>query len=143
MNDTPRDPVVTAPDVARLVAWIEAGEKVAQAATPGPWRAATTGAGGGNHWYLVAGGESVAWIAANDGDDEEQRPLDAAHIAAHDPAHELAVYAALRAVVDLHRIGYSSEGLGGDIVCCAEDDQVMPCATLRALVALAGDGDSA
>lgn len=58
---------------------------MAEAATPGPWSAATTGVRGGDHWYVVDADESIAHISANDGINEEQRQPDAEFIAAWNP----------------------------------------------------------
>jgi hypothetical protein len=46
-------------------------------ATPGPWRAVTTGVSGGDHWSIVADGEAIAHVSANDGVNEDQRGPDA------------------------------------------------------------------
>lgn len=54
----------------------------ADAATPGPWRALTTGRAGGDHWQVCDQDQSVALIHASDGEDEERREPDAAFIAA-------------------------------------------------------------
>lgn len=63
----------------------------AEAATPGPWRAFTTGARGGDHWYICDSGEAIAHISAQDGINEEQRCGDACHIASWHPVVALAV----------------------------------------------------
>ena len=57
----------------------------AQAATPGPWKALTTGTAGGDHWYICDSGEALAYISANDGSDEDQRGPNARYIAAVSP----------------------------------------------------------
>lgn len=51
------------------------------AATPGPWKALGTGVVGGDHWYVCDDGQSLASIASNDGDNEDQRRPDAEFIA--------------------------------------------------------------
>jgi hypothetical protein len=54
----------------------------AAAGIEGRITARTTGVKGGDHWYLVADREAVAWISANDGEDEELRQPRAELIAA-------------------------------------------------------------
>lgn len=70
-----------------LTALREAAEK----ATPGPWRALTSGVIGGDHWYVCDPGEMVAYVAANDGSDEGQRQSNAEYIAAAHPSAVLAL----------------------------------------------------
>jgi len=53
----------------------------AAAATPGPWRALGTGRAGGDHWYVCDENQSLASIACNDGENEDQREPDAVFIA--------------------------------------------------------------
>ena len=56
-------------------------EARANAATPGPWTAETTGVAGGDHWYVCDEGEAIASISCNDGTNEDQREPDAEFIA--------------------------------------------------------------
>jgi hypothetical protein len=88
-------------------------EARATAATEGPWRALTTGPGGGDHWYVVDNGESIALVHANDGIDEDQREPDATFIAA---AREdvPALIAALREVLALAKNHDADEGSGDE-----------------------------
>ena len=64
---------------------------LAEKATPGPWTALTTGRAGGDHWYICDSGEAIAWISANDGENEDQRQPDAEFIAAVSPDVVLAL----------------------------------------------------
>lgn len=73
---------MTAETLRRAAARIR---ETAQAATPGPWEARSTGRRGGDHWYVVDDGQAVAHIHASDGEDEEQRQPDAEHIALWHP----------------------------------------------------------
>ena len=75
---------MTAVDLAALRA-------KAEAATPGPWSALTTGRASGDHWYIVDDGEALAYITANDGSDEEQREPNARYMAAVSPDVVLAL----------------------------------------------------
>ncbi|WP_032376695.1 hypothetical protein [Rhodococcoides fascians] len=56
---------------------LDAIQARADAATPGPWTAQTTGERGGDHWYVCDAGEAIAHIAAQDGINEAQREPDA------------------------------------------------------------------
>ncbi|MHA4848791.1 hypothetical protein L1080_004485 [Rhodococcus sp. MSC1_016] len=60
---------------------LDAAQTLADAATPGPWTAITSGIANGDHWYICDGGESIAMISANDGINEDQREPDAEFIA--------------------------------------------------------------
>lgn len=90
---------MTAPDVARLVAWIEAGRSRILNGwdSDGKARVATMWTGPEPGYTTVAAdsGDGV-WVA------DGREVTDARHVhVLYDPAHELAVYAALRAVVEL------------------------------------------
>jgi hypothetical protein len=64
----------TRPDLDAIRARVDA-------ATPGPWRTLGTGVAGGDHWYVCDDGQSLASIASNDGENEDQREPDAEFIA--------------------------------------------------------------
>lgn len=65
--------------IETLEAAIARLESLRDRAFPGPYE---PGVGGGDNWYLFANDESVAYISANDGSDEEQREPTARLIAA-------------------------------------------------------------
>lgn len=58
---------------------------LAEAATPGPWEAVTTGVRGGDHWYVTAEDEAILHVSSQDGDNEGQREPLATYIAEIDP----------------------------------------------------------
>lgn len=80
-----------------------------------PWEAVGTGVQGGDHWYVCAEGQSIASIACDDGENEEQRePL--ARFFAAAPTDQTGLLAAVKAVMVLadqwtergeHLISYS------------------------------------
>jgi hypothetical protein len=77
--------------------------RLAESATPGPWTALGTGVRGGDHWYIVADDEAIAYVSANDGSDEAERQPRAEFIAAANPSTVLALLdeiAALQARID-------------------------------------------
>lgn len=78
---------------------------LANTATPGPWRAGTTGVRNGDHWYVVADGEALAQIASNDGDNEELRGPTAQHITAWDPEAARAAADLLGSLANAWRLG--------------------------------------
>lgn len=65
--------------IETLEAAIARLESLRDRAFPGPYE---PGVGGGDHWYLFANDESVAYISANDGSDEEHREPTARLLAA-------------------------------------------------------------
>lgn len=65
--------------IETLEAAIARLEELRDGAFPGPYE---PGVGGGDHWYLFANDEAVAYISANDGSDEEHREPTARLIAA-------------------------------------------------------------
>lgn len=67
--------------------------------------------------------------------------MDAAHIARHDPAHVLAVSAAHRRIVELHRDGRSGDYIEPWCATCSDDEDLvyLPCPTLRALASAYAD----
>ena len=71
-------------------------EALARKATPGPWQAFTTGVRGGDHWYVTADGEAIAYATKNDGDPGDKCQENAEYIAAADPPTVLALIADLR-----------------------------------------------
>ncbi|WP_037161013.1 hypothetical protein [Rhodococcoides fascians] len=75
---------------------LDAIEARAEATTEGPWCAITSGIPNGDHWYVCsAEGESLAYISADDGINEDQREPDAEFIA-HARTDVPALLAALR-----------------------------------------------
>ena len=59
--------------VERLTAAIEKLEALKAEAFAGPWEALGSGVEHGDHWYVLSGRESILYISANDGSDEEFR----------------------------------------------------------------------
>lgn len=100
-----------------LVAWLRGvlddDERVAKAATPGPWTAS-------GDWSpsVEAGDDTVAaykgfWEEDNGVDPECIKEADATHIARHDPAQVLADVAAKRAVLDAYTARAELASRGG------------------------------
>jgi hypothetical protein len=94
------------------------------AATPGPWKARTTGVAGGDHWYVCDKDQSIASIHASDGEDEAQREPDAEFIAnaPTDVAHLLNEEATLYGMVWwlAHNLSNKSDSSASEWVAAAE-----------------------
>lgn len=137
---------MTAPDPHAQLAEIRARE---QAATEGPWRALGTGVANGDHWYVCNEGEALAYIAANDGENEEQREPDAQFIA-HSRTDMPRLLDALEAVLALHKPeSYDEDWIDGGqagYACYTCDDgtghgfATYPCPTVRAITNVLGGG---
>jgi uncharacterized protein DUF6221 len=86
---------------AELVAWLNAqlddDERVARAATPGPWQWVELG--GRVKLALVADGRPWQMVLPSATPDVYPQVADAAHIARHDPTRVLADIAAKRAIL--------------------------------------------
>jgi hypothetical protein len=61
---------------------VDAARARANAATPGPWTAITSGRANGDHWYVCDDSQGLAMISSDDGINEDQREPDAVFIAA-------------------------------------------------------------
>jgi len=90
--------------VAWLTAQLDADERAASAATPGPWAYDPTRGfrmpGGDPLEFVSTGaGGSVRGIAATGPADDPQSMADAGHIARHDPEHVLADVEAKRKII--------------------------------------------
>lgn len=105
-------------------------ERVAQAASPGPWSLDADGTE-----VLATDGVTVAEGFALSG---PQLRATVAHIALNDPAYALAEIAAKRRIVALHAV---RDGTGGDwdtdppAMCAECNHELHPCQTLRLLAA--------
>ncbi|MDX2766418.1 DUF6221 family protein [Streptomyces europaeiscabiei] len=129
-----------------LVQWLRAqldeDERIAKAATPGPWRAHDTHLGQYGHAATVLSGEGNdtdlrAWLPSMSQEPwDEARNVwaDAEHVAAHDPARVLREIDAKREIVEQH------VPVGDGTVCLSYchtrtpgEAQTWPCLTLRLL----------
>lgn len=96
---------MTATSIPALLEPIQARLDAATDAAPAPWQAVGTGVRGGDHWYVCAEGQSIASIACNDGENEEQRePLARFMTAA--PTDTARLLAAVKAVTALPHEDY-------------------------------------
>lgn len=154
-----------------LVQWIKAqldeDERIARAATAGPWRAHDTHLGQYGHAATILSGDGNdidlrAWLPSmsNEPWDEKRNVwADAAHIAAHDPARVLREVETVRRIVGLHVItvekadlppfdSYTGERNPDEYnVTCAicgwvSDEPTSACLTLRLLALPYADRDS-
>ncbi|APY88193.1 hypothetical protein DCW30_05760 [Streptomyces alfalfae] len=114
-----------------LVQWygeqLDADERIAEAATPGPWRVRDEGVVGddGQHW-------PVAYT------DSYRAREDCLHVAAHDPARVLREIDVKRQLVALHAVDYRERpdrvlGEVDDPFCAECVGERYPCTTLRLL----------
>jgi hypothetical protein len=138
-----------------LLVWLEErlaeAERIARAATPGPWRwnPEKHWRKPGTSWFeeaVFAGeaGASATCVAGTGETDDPQSMADAQHIALHDPAAVLALVEAHRMLLELHANEFP--GLTDDEAVCASCGNVAPgpggefdavswpCPTVRALV---------
>src|SRR5690606_7736734 len=127
-------------------AQLDEDERIARAATPGPWRQHDTHLGQYGHTATVLSGERNdtdlrAWLPTMSYESwDETRNVwnDATHIAEWDPARVLREIDAKRQVIALHRpVEQRSTGSGGgtvtDCQVCSHFPAQYPCATLRLL----------
>lgn len=116
-------------------------ERIARAATAGPWRHSPD-----KHWRkpgtgwfeeaVFAGppGADATCVAGTGETDDPQSMADAAHIARHDPARVLAEVAAKRQIAEQHRpVGYGDVCLSYCHTRAPGQPQTWPCLTLRLL----------
>lgn len=102
---------------AAALAKIARALEVEEGATPGPWRAAGTGTRGGDHWYVIADGEAIAWVAANDGGNEDERePIARAIVLARSLLRPALVGA--REALEQHRPNEFRDGAIGRFCTC-------------------------
>ncbi|MCX5537700.1 DUF6221 family protein [Streptomyces sp. NBC_00006] len=129
-----------------LVQWLgeqlDEDERVAWAATPGPWQNAptarhhATASGRSEEAVFASPPELGATVVATTGEAVERRHLaDAEHIAAHDPARVLREIDAKRRIIEQH-LSLSDRGEMA-LVCSTCDvrgeQYAYPCPTLRLL----------
>jgi hypothetical protein len=130
-----------------LTACLAEDERIARAATSGPWRAHDTHLGQYGYAATVLSGEGNdtdlrAWLPSmsNEPWDEARNVwADAAHIAAHGPARVLREVDAKRRIVDAHERSPMPKGDTADCAQCW--GAVWPCPTLRLLALPYDDRD--
>jgi hypothetical protein len=143
--------------VAFLRQQLDTDERLARAATPGPWRynpnkqwhapehlAARTQ---GEEFVGAGPLDATIGVAATGPADHPQSMVDALHIAEHDPARVLRQAAAMRRIVDrcaeilnAHRFSFVRQA--PDAHCgCGQDELDWAEATLRDLVSVFSDRD--
>lgn len=97
--------------VERLEAAITKLEALRDEAFDGPWTARGSGVRNGDHWYVIADDEAIAYISANDGQDEGLRQPTAELIATMHRTIEVQLAVMLEA-----RAVYLKWGISGDAV---------------------------
>ena len=133
-----------------LAARLDEDERIARAATQGPWRynprkewlspplseLRRQGVPVGGEEFVGAGSDATVGVAATGPSDDPQSMADAAYIARHDPPHVLAQVKGDRLIVELH----TPLAAGSEYGCpkCWEgvedgEPAESPCLTLRAL----------
>lgn len=133
-------------DLARwLGEQLDEDERIARAATPGPWRAHDTHLGQYGYAATVLSGEGNdtdlrAWLPSmsNEPWDEARNVwADAAHIAAHDPARVLREIDAKRALLNLYVTAAGWVERGSEIGAPNQNSKVATVAYLDAVKAIA------
>ncbi|MGW4670107.1 DUF6221 family protein [Streptomyces sp. NPDC004324] len=111
---------------------LDEDERIAQAASPGPWEQS----GVGDLGWTVSG----PWAEVPD---SEQGRADADFIAKHDPARVLREVEAKRRIAELHKpYDLDARDRSGPMIGCTEcvhDDTIYPCTTLRLLATVYQD----
>ena len=117
-------------DADRMVVWLletmDAAQRDAEAATPGPW-SVRPDPDTGENWEIATVGREQRWVVgAEHGGGVYDKP-DALHIVRHDPAAVLRRIAADRKMLDLHQ---SDEG---HCAWASTEPMTDPCTTVRLL----------
>jgi uncharacterized protein DUF6221 len=130
--------------MADLVQWLgaqlDADERIARAATAGPWLVDCE-----THAEAIIAGDGTSVIAGGRWGGEASvfgSTEDAIHIAAHDPARVLREVEAKRRIVEQHRpVGYGGVCLSLCHTRAPGQPQTWPCLTLRLLALPYADRD--